>query len=853
MPDLSKRLEKAEKLVQKGKLADAIEEYLVAWKEDPNNDSVVEIVSELYLRQGEISKSQECYGYLFDKYRERNDGPKAVLVFRKMLKIGPQEPARLLEFARLLEKSKPEEAAEQYRNAAQLFEEKGEKAQALEALMALAALDSANVDLQIRLGETAHGVGQNDVAAAAFLRAAELKLLQGAAPSALPLMERAHQLAPHDVNIAMRFARAVFESGVADKAIALLRPFLPSGATPEMMRLLADAYLAIADFSEAEEVLWQLATSTPDAYAMLFRVAEGYLRIPDQQRTIALLGRLKQAMFRAGNTRGFVSQAETLAQKDHAGAQVIEFLAGLYNELNYDSQFHHCLERLFDLYFAEGNFLKAADALERMVDVDPYDASNSQRLNRLTGKIDSRRWQAIASRFQQTAVSAPPSTSAVAEAAPAGGAAEAGAGEGESNVLEDLVLQAEIFLQYGLRPKALERLERINKLFPGEEDKNDKLRSLYSAAGLQPRRAGAAPAPAAAPGAEAAEPAADDSITDITRVTEITRNIYRQGTGKGVLFTAVNDVGRTWRVSKCLAGLCTPGKPPSAVLEYCATGMKQSDVVSIVRLVTGTQQLVADGSPLAVEDVESSAKLAPVAEVVKALGIRSLLVLPLMDADQPLGVLVLEQCDRRRRWRSNEIMVLKSIADQIVMATTHVKLRSLMKSLAVTDERTGMLNRSSYIDCLLTEVGRAQKQGGITCVLLMQFGRSGNQLVREHGEEAVRRFMDEAGQAVMSHMRQNDVAIKYDSTTLALILSDTKGQDVFFVVDKMRKLLSGIRISDAAAPPLTFGIAEALLDSGMDAVDSVTELINRAEEALAAAQKAGGNTGKLLAPVEVGA
>jgi hypothetical protein len=48
-------------------------------------------------------------------------------------------------------------------------------------------------------------------------------------------------------------------------------------------------------------------------------------------------------------------------------------------------------------------------------------------------------------------------------------------------------------------------------------------------------------------------------------------------------------------------------------------------------------------------------------------------------------------------------------------------------------------------------------------------------------------------------------------------------------------------------PPFTYGVVEPIRDPATDAVDSVTELINRAEQALEAAHKAGGNTGKLLA------
>ena len=60
MADSAKFIEKAEKLVQKGRLDEAVQEYLLALAEEPNNESVVEIVAELYLRQGLAAKGQEC-------------------------------------------------------------------------------------------------------------------------------------------------------------------------------------------------------------------------------------------------------------------------------------------------------------------------------------------------------------------------------------------------------------------------------------------------------------------------------------------------------------------------------------------------------------------------------------------------------------------------------------------------------------------------------------------------------------------------------------------------------------------------------------------------------------------------
>ena len=108
-----------------------------------------------------------------------------------------------------------------------------------------------------------------------------------------------------------------------------------------------------------------------------------------------------------------------------------------------------------------------------------------------------------------------------------------------ASTLQDLMLQAEILVQYGMRNKAVERLQRIQELFPHEEERNEDLQRLYLSAGVTPTYAGAAPrtvvatpAPLASAPAPAVAPAADPAaeMRNVTRVAEITRKLYHQTT-----------------------------------------------------------------------------------------------------------------------------------------------------------------------------------------------------------------------------------------------------------------------------------------------------------------------------------
>src|SRR5207248_9514291 len=137
---------------------------------------------------------------------------------------------------------------------------------------------------------------------------------------------------------------------------------------------------------------------------------------------------------------------------------------------------------------------------------------------------------------------------------------------------------------------------------------------------------------------------------------------------------------------------------------------------------------------------------------------------------------------------------LQTVGDRRVMAVNNAKLRSLMTHLAVTDEKSGLLKRSSYLDVLLSEAKRALSQNSTTSLMLLHFGKAST-LVKEMGEAGVENMMQQVGMLVCAQLRQSDVAVRYELTTIALILPDTTDKNAAFVVDQMRKALIGIKVA----------------------------------------------------------
>lgn len=853
MADISKRLDKAEKYLQRGKPDAALEEYLSILEDEPRNDQVRQTAADLCLALGRGAEAASLLSYMFEQEVEAGDSGKGIVTFKKLSKISVPTPLQTFHYAQLVEKKDKREALEAYETSLAGFERQRKNSQALAAAKRIVEL-SPTAENNQRAGEKAALMGEGRTAAINFVQLGLLK--DEASPgSGFPWYERAYSLDPMNLKAVFLYSRGLFSRNQLPECIDVLTPVVTRfQSTPEVRELYAHAMMAARRPAEAEPYAWELFTKDPRQLEEIAALVGVYLDVGDPPAALDLARKIEDHETRAGRRREFLTAMFELSDRRAPALAFAEYLEKLFNNANREHEYSRVLLTLFQLYCESGRYAAAAETLDRAAELDPYEPGHAKRLEMLRGRVNDNEFNRVANRFHK--VSKPgQETMPPAETpgtAPATAAARSSSKHGsEPTELEEFILQAEIYLQYGMRSKALEQIARINQLFPREEQKNEKLRHLYLSAGFNP------PAEASPAKASAASSAASDApikphvaheengMDSFARITEMTRNIYRQASVKSVLFTAVNEIGRHFNASRCVAGLCTPGKPPAAALEFCAPGIKQSDVMSIVKLIGISQQLAGSG-PVAIPNARSAQELAPAREHIQALNIESILAVPLMDSGQQSGIVILEQTTPRQ-WRQPDIEVLKTIAEQVVQAVANARLRTLMKTLAVTDEKSGLLKRSSYLDVLLSEVKRSLQQQTPLTLMLLHFGKAST-LVKEIGESQVENMMQQIGQSLASHIRQNDVAVRYDLTTIALVLSDTTEKNAFLVVEKMRKVLAPVKVPGADRQPLmSVGIAEAVLQERFDAVDIVTEVINRVESALDLARSEGGNKARALA------
>jgi diguanylate cyclase (GGDEF)-like protein len=848
-PDINKHLERARRSLEKNKLREAVAAYQAALEEVPSHQEALQALADIHTRLNEPEMAAQYYGAQFDRLLEVGDAAKASAIFGRFLKPYPQPPDRLMRYGAILQKQNhASEAIEQFAASSELFLGQQRGIEALACYESMALLDPENPARHVVLGELAEQLRHADLAARSFLRAGQLTQAGGGVDEALEYFGRAHRLLPGDRTGALLFAEAKLRKSDSDGAVALLEPFAPNEKDTAFLALFGESLLRAGRLDRAREVFEAYYKQKPDRFEKLFELTSAYIRAGEDSKGALLLAQTKEWMRAGRKDAELSSQMDRLSAAHPNSLPLAETIAHSFEEMNRESKYFDSLLHLFDLYYGAGRLKEACETLDRLVDIDPYDYRNQERIAKLEGKVDPAFMQNVLSRAAKAATVSTRTDGFTGAGSEAGATAGPVSEEARAQqALEDLVVQVEIFLQYSLLTKAVERLERIAELFPGEEDKNERLRALYERANWWPKGAprkaaptappSPRPAPAEAPPAPppVAAPVPAETHRDLAAIAEINRLMYRQSTPRELLATTAAEIGKYLQVTRCMIAVGAAGEAPQLTAEYFAAGTVAAGTARIPSIIA----LVSKATPDALGGIELHASSAP---ALRELGLDSALAVELTDKETqaPAGALLVGD-GAARKWKPNESFFLQAVGDQLVMSVTHTRLRSLVRSLAVADEKTGLLSRGAYVDCLLVESNRARTQGTPLSLVIVHIDRGGD-LLRQHGDAAVEQYVEQLARALSSAVRQTDIAVKHTAWSLVFVLPNTSLENARALAEKLREVAGTVQPpwgeQDLTASAI---VAEASSRPGDETEDRVTEWINRAEAGLDEARLRGGN------------
>ena len=289
--EIGKRVERAEKLLQKGKTADALEEYLLVLRDDPDNDVVRQLSADLCLSLNRNTEAVKLLGDLFERQVTAGDATRASLSYKKLARHGNPTWQQKYRFGQLLEGNNKKLAVGTYESALADLSKLGKKQEAAEILDRIVALEPSQANY-VRVAELASELGKGKLAAAAFQKVAQTVLGEGG--DGAPWYEKAYQEDSSNPEIALAYGQSLLAQGQVGAAIFILEAQQNAGAaTPEFRETYADALVAAGRFTEAEPLVWQLFEANPGRVQQVIGLIGSLLDGKDEDAAVALARKLE--------------------------------------------------------------------------------------------------------------------------------------------------------------------------------------------------------------------------------------------------------------------------------------------------------------------------------------------------------------------------------------------------------------------------------------------------------------------------------------------------------------------------------------------------------------------------------
>jgi tetratricopeptide (TPR) repeat protein len=283
--DRDAALKNAEKSLRLGKIEAAIAEYVRIVEAQPRDWNSANALGDLYVRANQIETGVGHYTRIADHLANEGFYPKAVALYKKILKVKPTDEYALLQSGEIAGKQGLlADAKNAFKAVADLRRNRGDKKGAAEISIRIGTLDPEDIEARLGAARAAIDIGDSVTALREF-REVALKLeSKGNAAEALAVFQLAYDIDPTDVAIRSKLLDGYLKAGDTAKARKV-------ATTPADLKQIAAALESAGDTEQVLEVLGEVATLDPGDRQVRAALAQAYAGRGNLERAREYLNR----------------------------------------------------------------------------------------------------------------------------------------------------------------------------------------------------------------------------------------------------------------------------------------------------------------------------------------------------------------------------------------------------------------------------------------------------------------------------------------------------------------------------------------------------------------------------------
>jgi len=385
--DKVKTLQAAEKFLELGKIPSAIKEYSKVVEGDPSDFTTLNILGDLQVRVGNPAAAISCFRRIAEHYRDQDFGLKAIAMFRKIVRLQPNDVEIATSLAELYaQQDLIVEARAHYLVVAGAHSKSGNTQAGLEVLRKIADLDPQNTDVRIRLAENYLKEGMTRGAVDSFTVAGQHLLARSSFDQALEVLGRALELDPADYEALNGLLAAHGALGTADDAAESIQRAV--NTNPDDVRLismLSRAYVWAEDPERAEISTSELIARDRSSYLSMVEVARLYLNIGRIDDAVRVISGISEQMLAEREEGRLLELINELLSGDADNVAALNLLVHTYCWVRDVENLKGALERLAEAAQAAGCNQDERYALTQLTRLAPDQTHHLERLMELGG------------------------------------------------------------------------------------------------------------------------------------------------------------------------------------------------------------------------------------------------------------------------------------------------------------------------------------------------------------------------------------------------------------------------------------------------------------------------------------
>ena len=340
----------------------------------------------------------------------------------------------------------------------------------------------------------------------------------------------------------------------------------------------------------------------------------------------------------------------------------------------------------------------------------------------------------------------------------------------------------------------------------------------------------------------------------LSALLDISQEVFSTLDFNEILYRIVKRVAGVIQVIRCSILLVDEKKQVGKVLathENPELGNIRIDLNNYPEI----REAVKEERMILVRDIAEDPLMVDFREHLLELGIKSILIIPLIDVEREkgrvMGTLYLRTSRGETGITDAEIHFCRIVANIASIALKNAALfsrldddRKRLEKLAVTDDLTQLYNHRYFAKRLGEEFKRAHRHGDpLSCIMLDidDFKRVNDRYGHQQGDIV----LQEVAGLILGSIRETDIPARYGGEEFAIILTHTFMENALLLAERIRQTVYQTRFSGLSDDhPMTVSLGIATYPDPL--IWSADDLIGMADQALYKAKMSGKNRVRLM-------